>query len=270
MAEPLSTLITYRRLAGAAIRARAQYRLTFVLDFGAQFVGAVSDFVAVLVIFSHLPRLGGWSLPEVAFLYGASGISFALTDVVIGQLDSLGQMIRMGTFDVFLVRPLSDLFQVVASEFAVRRMGKAVQAAAVLAYALANLHIAWSPARLGMMLLMLVSGMAIFSGVWIMGSAISFWTTDIHEIVNSFTYGGSFLTSYPVNIFGAWTRRFLAFVVPMAFVAYYPSLFILNKPDAVIGQPALAFATPLIAGLTLLAGLTVWRIGIRHYRSTGS
>ena len=33
---------------------------------------------------------------------------------------------------------------------------------------------------------------------------------------------------------------------------------------------ALAFASPLIAGLTVLAGAVVWRFGVRHYRSTGS
>jgi len=270
VAERLGPLTTYRRLAGASIRARAQYRLTFGLDFAAQFVAGLSDFLAILVIFHHLPQLGGWSLPEVAFLYGMAGISFALTDLWIGQLDTLGHMIRLGTFDVFLVRPLGSLFQVAASELQVKRLAKAGQAGAVFAYALANLHVAWSPARILMIAVAIGSGAAIFSGVWIAGSAISFWTTDVQEIVNSFTYGGSFLTSYPINIFGAWTRRMLAFVVPMAFVAYYPSLFILDKPDAVIGQPALAFASPLVAGLTLLAGAAVWRTGVGHYRSTGS
>ena len=270
MADRLATLTTYRRLATASIRARAQYRLTFGLDFVAQFVAGVSEFLAILVIFHHLPRLGGWSLPEVAFLYGLAGISFAVTDFLVGQLDTLGQMIRMGTFDVFLVRPLSGLLQVVSSEMQLKRLAKAAQAGAVLAYALGNLHIAWSPGKLGMLAAASVSGAVIFSGVWIAGSAISFWTTDVHEVVNSFTYGGNYLTSYPINVFGAWTRRFLAFVVPMAFVAYYPSLFILGKPDAVIGQPALAFATPVIAIVTLFAGLGAWRLGVRHYRSTGS
>src|SRR5262249_22212553 len=98
------------------MRARAPYRLTFRLDFAGHVVAGVWESLAILVIFHHLPRLAGWSLPEVAFLYGLAGISFALTDALIGQLDSLGQMIRMGTFDVFLVRPLSGLLQVATSD----------------------------------------------------------------------------------------------------------------------------------------------------------
>src|SRR5690348_13929844 len=153
------------------MRARAQYRLTFGLDFAAQLVAGVSEFLAILVIFHHLPRLGGWSLPEVAFLYGLAGISFALTDALIGQLDSLGQMIRMGTFDVFLVRPLSGLLQVATSDMQLKRLTKAVQAGAVLTYAIANLHIAWSAGKLVMFAAAIGSGAAIFSGVWVAGSA---------------------------------------------------------------------------------------------------
>jgi ABC-2 type transport system permease protein len=123
-----------------------------------------------------------------------AGISFALTDLWVGYLDNLGQMIRVGIFDVVLVRPISSLLQVVAGDFAIRRLARLAQAAAVLAYAVINLHIVWSAAKLGMVLAALCSGVAIFSGVWIAGSAIAFWTTNIHEVVNSFTYGGSFLT----------------------------------------------------------------------------
>ena len=36
------------------------------------------------------------------------------------------------------------------------------------------------------------------------------------EVANAFTYGGNTMTSYPLNIFGPWLRRLLAFVIPLA------------------------------------------------------
>ena len=269
-ARPGSTLQTYAHLVGASIRSRAQYRLSFALDFVATFAGALSEFAAILVLFSHLPVLGGWSLPEVAFLYGVAGVSFAVTDMLVGHLDTFGDLIRTGTFDVLLVRPLGSLFQVVASELAIRRLGRVGQAAAVLAYALATVHVAWSPARIGMLVVALVSGTAIFTGIWIAGASISFWTTEIREVVNAFTYGGSYLASYPINLFGVWLRRFLAFVVPAAFIAYYPCTLILGKADPVAGLPWLGFLSPLVAVATLVAGRAAWHAGVRRYRSTGS
>ena len=263
-------MAAYGRLAGASVRGRLQYRLSFGLDFLTSMLAALLDFLAILVVFQHLPLLGGWSLWEVAFLYGTAGVSFGLADLLVGQLDVLGQMIRMGTFDVVLVRPLGTLFQVVSSELALRRLGKVLQAGTVLALTLPHLQVAWSPAKALVLLLMLAAGMAIFVGIWIAGAAISFWTTDVSEVVNSVTYGGNFLTAYPVNVFGAWVRRFLAFGVPLAFVAYYPSLFILDRRDALGGPAWLSFASPLVAAAVLAAGAAVWRTGVRHYRSTGS
>ena len=266
----MNALVTYWRLGMADVRSRAQYRVSFALDFVGAFGASFVDFLVVLVIFSHLPRLAGWSLAEIALLYGASGISFAMADLMVGHLDTFGQRIRTGTFDVLLVRPHGSLFQVIASELALRRLARAAQAAGVLAVALSRLQIHWTAGRVIVLAVMLVCGTGIFVGVWVAGAAISFWTTEIPEAVNAFTYGGSLLTQYPIEIFGTWLRRFLAFVVPMAFVAYYPALLVLDKADPVLGLPWLGVLTPVVAVVTLAAGRALWALGERRYRSTGS
>lgn len=266
----VSALLAYAHVAAASVRSRAQYPVSFALDLVGSFVAGVTDFVVILVLFTHLPRLAGWSLPQVAFLYGLAGTSFGLTDTLVGHLDNFGDEIRFGTFDVTLVRPLDSLLQAMAAELQVRRLGKVGQAAAVLGYGIASAHIDWTPARALMLPVALVSGTALFCGVWIAGASLSFWTTEIREVVNSLTYGGNALTSYPITIFGDWLRRFLAFVVPLAFVAYYPSLLILGRPDPVLGRPWLGFLSPVVGLLTLAAGRGAWRLGVRRYRSTGS
>jgi ABC-2 type transport system permease protein len=270
VADLTGDLATYGRLVGASIRSRLQYRLSFLLDVAAQFVAALTDVLAILVLFAHLPVLGGWSLPEVALLYGVTSISFALTDALVGHLDTFGEMIRTGTFDVLLTRPHGSLFQVVSSELAIRRVGRLLQGGAVLAYGLAHLHVALTPLRAALLPIAVVSGTGIFAGVWVTGASISFWTTEIREVANAFTYGGNFLASYPINVFGVWLRRFLAFVVPMAFVAYYPCLVVLGKPDPVVGRPWLGLLSPLIAVAALAVGRAAWQLGVRHYQSTGS
>lgn len=58
----------YAHVVRSRIRAAAQYRLSFVLQlFGATLISFL-DFIAILVIFDHLPHLAGWSLAEIAFL----------------------------------------------------------------------------------------------------------------------------------------------------------------------------------------------------------
>jgi ABC-2 type transport system permease protein len=117
---------------------------------------------------------------------------------------------------------------------------------------------------------MIPTGVVIYGSVWVAGATLAFWTTEGGEFTNAFTYGGNFLTQYPINIYSAWARRFLAYAIPMAFVCYFPALYILGKPDA-LGLPSfLRFASPLVAAVTAVVAGAIWRLAVRHYRSTGS
>jgi ABC-2 type transport system permease protein len=265
----VDSVLVWRRLVGAQIRSQLQYRLSFVLDLSGAFLIAFIDFLAVLVIFHNVPELGSWTVREVALLYAFSSISFALTDLLIGHLDQFPQKVRDGNFDILLVRPRGTLFQVVGSDFQLRRLGKAAQGLAVLVWALAALNVDWTVGRVAMIVLMVPSAIVIFSSVWVVGSCLAFWTTDGGEFTNAFTYGGNFLAQYPIDILGDWLRRFLAYLVPLAFVCYFPALYILDKPDPLGLPDFLNFASPLVAlWAAAVAGL-IWRFAVRHYRSAG-
>ncbi len=263
-------LSIYFRLVAARARGQLQYRVSFVLQIAGSFLLSFTDFAAVLVIFQHLPALAGWTLGEVAFLYGTSYIAFQLTDMAIGHLDLLPQLIQTGEFDMLLIRPLGALFQVLTADFTLRKLGSLVQGAIVFGVSLSLVHIDWSPGRVLLLLLIPLNGVVIFGGVWIAGATTTFWTVRTMEMVNSFTYGGQLLTQYPMHIYGAWLRRLFIFVIPLAFVNYFPALYILNKPDA-LGAPAFVrFLAPLVAAAVALFAAWFWQLGVRHYRSTGS
>jgi ABC-2 type transport system permease protein len=262
-------VLVWRRLVGAQIRSQFQYRVSFVLDLAGNFLISFIDFLAVLVLFHNTTRLGVWSVREVAFLYAMSSISFALTDLLVGHFDQFPQKIRDGTFDILLVRPRGTLFQVIGSDFQMRRLGKAIQGAIVLAYVVSSLSIPWDAGRVAMLVLMVPCAIVIFASVWTVGSCLAFWTTDGGEFTNAFTYGGNFMAQYPVDIFSSWMRRFLAYIVPLAFVCYFPALYILDKPDP-LGLPRwLDFCAPLVALLGVCVAGLAWRFAVRHYRSAG-
>jgi ABC-2 type transport system permease protein len=262
-------LALWGRLVGAQIRSQLQYRVSFVLTMVAQFLISFLDFLAIVVIFHNVPRLATWSVQEVAFLYAISCVAFGLTDLVIGHLDLLPQLIRTGNFDILLVRPRGTLFQIVASDFQVRRLGKAAQGGLVLVYALAALHVHWTAWRVVVFAVSIPSAVVIFSAVWVVFVSTVFWTVDGGEFANAFTYGGNFLTEYPIDVFNAWLRRFLAYLVPLAFVAYFPALYVLGKPDP-LGLPRFLqfMSAPVAVASTVVAG-AVWRAAVRRYRSAG-
>jgi len=269
VAEARALAGIYVRLVGARVRAQLEYRLSAALQLvGAGLLTAV-DFAAIAVIFANVPELGEWSLGEVALLYALATTSFAITDIAIGHLDLFPQMIREGTFDQILLRPLPSLFQVVASDFAVRRFGKLLQGFAVLAYALLAVDVDWTLGRVLAIPLAVLAGALIYGAVWVALATIAFWIVDAIEFVNAFTYGGSFLSQYPIGIFGRWLRGLVVFLVPVAFVAYFPALYVLGKEDE-LGLPrALQYASPFVAVAAALVSGLVWRNAVRHYRSAG-
>ena len=260
----------YRKLAGARIRADWQYRTSFVGYTLTQGLITFLDFVQIAVIFGRVDDLAGWSVAEVAFLYGVSSVAFYLGDVFISQVERGPQRVRMGTFDALLIRPLGALFQLCADDFAFRRTGKLVQAVAVLVFAVAAVEVAWTPARLGVFVMMLVSGTVIFSSIWVITSSLAFWMVEGQEVMNGFTYGASLATQYPLQVMSRWVRWLFTFVVPGAFVNFFPALYVLGKPDP-FGFPGwVRFASPGVALVLFVLARVAWLSAVRHYRSTGS
>ncbi|MFC7264993.1 ABC transporter permease [Streptomyces lutosisoli] len=263
-------LRAYRMIAAMWIRSTMAYRASFVLAVTGNLVVSGLDFVAILLMFSQVDRLGGYSLPEVAFLYGSSAAAFGLAQLAFGSLDRLGSRVRDGTLDTLLVRPVPVLAQVAADRFALRRLGRITQGLLILGYATAALDISWTPLKMLMLPLMLLSGGVIFSAVFVAGAAFQFVAQDASEVQNSFTYGGTTLLQYPPTVFAKDLVRGVTFVLPLAFVNWLPALYVLGRPYPLDLPTWVAFAPPLVAaGCCALAGIA-WRAGLRSYRSTGS
>jgi len=259
----------WRKLVGARIRADWQYRTSFVLFTVSQFVASFLDIVVIVILFSNVDRLAGWSVAEVALLYGTSSLAFSLADVLVSEVEFVGHHVRHGSFDRFLLRPVSPLLLLCCLEFAFRRAGKVVQSVLVLGVALTQLPGEWTVARVAMVVDMVAVGFVLFGGIWVITSSVAFWAVEVREVANSFTYGGNFVTHYPLEIFSGWLRR-LVTIVPLAFVSYYPALWVLGRHDPHRSPGWFSFAGPAVALVVVLVARAVWASGIRHYRSTGS
>jgi ABC-2 type transport system permease protein len=130
--------------------------------------------------------------------------------------------------------------------------------------------IAPTPGNLALLVTTPLVGAVIIGAIWVATCSVSFWVVDGKEVANAFTYGSTLTTAYPVTVFGPWVRRVLCFAVPAAFVAYYPTLALLDKPDP-LGLPhALRYASPLVAVAAVGVAALVWRTAVRRYQGAGS
>lgn len=268
----MHSLRLYLRLLSIHLRAQMQYPLPFALDTLTTAAGVAVEFIIFAVVFGRFGSLGGWTLAEVAFLYGLTEMAFAAMDMLFSGYDpsAFSAVIQRGTFDQMLLRPVSLPLQIFGSEFLLRRLGRILQGAVVFSVSLAWLDLAWTPVKLAYLPVVWLSAVAFYGGLFVAGSTLCFWTVQPLEVVNVFTYGGTTLLSYPLHIYEEWMRRFFTFVVPGALVIYYPALFFLDRTDP-FGAPALfSFLAPLAGFGVLAAAFGFWAFGVRQYTSTGT
>lgn len=264
----LRSVVDFARIARLWVRASMAYPASFAMLAVSGFVMTGLDFAGILVVFGRVDTVGGFTLPEVAFLYAGTGLGIAFGDFVVGRVERLGSMIRMGRLDTMMTKPVPLLVQVLADEFALRRVARIAQAGLVFGWAASM--IAWDPAKVAVTAMMVACGSLIFCGLFIALAAIQFWTTDSAELAAAFTYGGNALTQYPLSIYPSEVVKVLTFLIPIAFVNWYPSLYVLDRDDPFGLPSSLSFASPVAAVVVLAVMSIVWRSGVRHYRSTGS
>lgn len=258
----------YLDIATLWVRAAWAYPTSFVVLVIANGLITGLDIVGLAIMFAHLDTLGGFTFREVALLYGASSLGLGIADTLIGSVERIGLYVRTGRLDQMMTKPLPLLVQVCADNFTLRRLGRISQATAVFGWA--AVYVDWTPARVGVAALMILSGGTLFFALFVMFSCIQFWTHDASEFANAFTYGGATVTQYPLTIFPRELMRSLTFVLPIAFVNWYPCLFLLGRDDP-FGLPGwLQFCSPLAALALVALALLVWRFGVRHYTSSGS
>ena len=262
----------YRRLLGAQIRSQMQYRTSFLLEFIGSILITVLEYASLALVFNLFGSLQGWSLGEVAFLYGMSEISFGIMNLFFSGFDpgNFAIEIQRGTFDQFLLRPINITLQVLSSKFTLRRVGKIGVGIGIFITAINMTSIQWTSTKI-IYLPFVVLGITFFFGsLFMIGSTFSFWTVESIEVINIFTYGGSFMISHPMHIYPNWLQRIFTYIIPAAFLNYYPAIYFLDKSDPFNLPPAASFTAPLAGILFLLLATAFWRFGIQHYQSTGT
>jgi ABC-2 type transport system permease protein len=248
-----------------------QYRVSFLLEVGGFLLVTGLEFALIALLVARFGSVAGWSLAELALLYGLTSFAFSLAEMIGRGFDApFERMIQQGGFDGVLTRPLDAFFQILTADFQLRRLGRTLQAALVMAYAFSRLPISWTPDRLALIPITILSGATIYLALLVIGATLTFWTIRTPEVINVFTFGGEQMTSYPLSIYQEWLRTIFLFLVPVGFSNYPAALYLLERSDP-SGLPAWsAWCAPLAAALFFGVALAFWRVGVSKYASTGS
>jgi ABC-2 type transport system permease protein len=259
----------YRVLLGSRLRSQLSYRTSFGFDLlGSSMIGVV-EFFELYVIFANVPEVGGLDVTGALLVFALANLGFSLGDLIAGHVDDVPTLIRLGTLDVLLLRPLPLLAQLITSDFQLRRLGRATLALILLAIALTRADVDWTPARLALLVVTPLTGAWLFAALFVAAGAVQFWLVDGGEFTSAFTYGSSYAASFSPAVLSLPLRAFFTFVVPAAFTAYLPALAILGQPGPELLPSWLGWCVPPAAAAFWLVAVAMWRLGVRHYTGAG-
>jgi ABC-2 type transport system permease protein len=267
----MNPLALYGRYVATSLRAQAQYPAATLMLTAGHCAATAIEILGVFALFNRFGPVGGWSFGEAAVFYALVNIAFSIADLLTRGFEVFGSdFVRTGDFDRVLLRPRAAALQLAGHEVRLSRLGRLLQALAVLIVASSLVPIDWDATTIAIAVWAVAGGAALFVGILVLQAALAFWTVESLEVMNVLTYGGVHAAQYPLNIYADWFRRLLTFGVPLACVAYYPVLAILKRQDP-LGAPDWFLPLAPIAGFAFLAlSFLAWRAGMARYASTGS
>jgi len=247
------------------LKSQMQYKTSFFLTLFGQFLSSFSMLVGIWFMMSRFSKVEDFTFAEILLCFGTVLLAFSAAECFARGFDTFSSVISNGEFDRILVRPRNEIFQVLASKIEFTRLGRLVQAVLVFCYALPASGVHWTADKILTLILMLLCGTAVFSGLFVIYAAFCSFTTEGLEFTNIFPDGGREFGSYPFSVYGKTVLRFFTFVIPLALFQYYPFLYLTGRSDRVWYM-----LLPLVSLLFLIPCVLFWKAGVRHYKSTGS
>lgn len=250
------------------VRTKTEYPGAMILGWVSQFASYGAMYTAIALIVARFGTLGGWTWSELALLLSFHLLSYSLGAAVsFTQFRDLEELVRMGRMDAILVKPVSPWVYMVFSGLNIGYAGHILLAVGLMAWALTQVQIAWSPWTALYLMATLVSAAMIVGAIMTMiGATALVWVRSRH--LYSVFFGFWELARYPLNLFPGVLQLLMLTLAPLGFMSYVPVAVALGKDVVLLGS--WAAAASLVAGpIVVLIAMIHWRYCLRNYQGAG-
>jgi ABC-2 type transport system permease protein len=247
------------------MKSRLTYRSDFWIEVISDLAFNFMNLFFILVVYMHTDTLDGWSREQVIFIYGFFMVPYGMFQCFFNLWNFGERYIVKGELDRVLTRPAHSLVQVTLENMDPSSLFGSIVGLAVMVYAWPGLDIALTWYDPLVFVLLTIGAFMLYTGLYTALTAISLFTdspTGIMPLIyNIQNYG-----RYPVSIYNGIIRFVLTWILPFAFVGFYPAAYFLDKSNFM----TMALMTPVVGIVFLTIGMGLWGVGIRRYRGAGS
>ena len=268
MKDILALFFAYAR---SGLKSRFQYKVDAIVVIFAVFLREAGGIIAMYLALLKFGTINDWNIDELLFLFSLIFITYGIFIVFFMALRDFPDWIKHGDFDRVMVRPRGVLTQLVlCGADWLASFGHGTLGLVLLIVSANRVGISWNAKTVLYYAMCVIGGVLIQGAVFLAFSAITFYVLETNSLKEIFYWNMRKFAIYPLSIYNKFIQTILLFVVPFAFVNYFPAQFFLRKPDMAAYPESFMYITPVVGVVMYLLAYAFWRYSLRFYKSTGN
>ena len=232
----------------------------------ANILWTVSQLITLKFLFTKVGTFTDWSFGDMVLLLGLGQIYIYVAWLLFEpNLTDLFKKINTGSFDRMLTKPVNIKFLASFERVMVSQLLPTLTTVIPLIIYGLSTRQAFRLSDVGLSLVVASLGTIILYLLGLTISGLIFFFEDIQSVRELLTMHVTELSRVPLSIFPKLIQQALTFVVPLAFIAYYPVQIIRNQAS---------FLTVFLTEATLIIIFyylqkITWKAGLKRYSGVG-
>ena len=265
MKNVLHNIKLYFMMFIASVKSIVEYRVDFIVGTISQIFYELIELIFVIIIFRNTNSINGWTFYEVLLLCGLLNIALGYVDLLFDEMYEVGpHYIKDGAFDLILLRPIHPIISIMSKSQSLTAYGYIIIGMFMSIFSLIKLNVIINIWTILFILFITLIGGIIIGAIITILCVTSFWIMDSNEIMwSAFTMYR--FSEYPLSVYNNFIKFILIFILPFAFVSFFPASYLLGR-----NWGTLSFIAPIIVIIFWLVAIKLWNWGLKHYKSSGS
>lgn len=216
------------------------------------------------LIQSKVNSIAGYTSQEILVFYLTYNLVDLIAQIIYRGVYEFGPKVRDGSFDFYLAKPISPLFQALATKNDPIDTILFIPNLLLTIVIMANLNLNITITSTLLYVALFINSFMMATAIHTLVLCLGVLTTEVDNTI--WLYRDiSRLAQFPVNIYLAPMKLILFFVVPVGMMITVPAQVLLNH------QPTypLIFVT-IFSVMFLLISLRIWRWSLKQYSSASS
>lgn len=256
--------LTYRTFFRSSFVRELEFRANFIAKVLQSAVWILFFVLIVLVLYRNTNEIAGWRRGDSFILAATCFLLSALSWCFFSALNEIPNMVRLGSLDFVVTKPIDSQFWVSTRRFYFEQIGTFVSGVLMIAVGLRESGLHPSAFQWISYLFLTFCSIGVFYSFMLFLMTLGIWLVRVD---NLWVLGDSVtqIARFPIDIYPRAAQLALTYVLPLALLSTVPARQLVkgaSPTDLALGAIWLVVA--------FASSRALWRYGMRHYTSASS